>query len=268
MLCSSFLMAAEDESNNTENIRDGAYFDIGIGPKYYSDPFIFNVDKDAVRNDYSSGVAYFINGRYQKNGFFIEFPQGTSKQSGTILSLGYNFLNTEHWSYDLRLAQNHRDLKHKLPKSNFMIKRVTHAKLGLRILGDYGKTHLKLIAAGSTGAKGLYTSGWLSQNYQYNNWNFYSTVGIEYRNEDVVNYFYGISEDEFPDINEIDGLSYYQGKSGFEYTGQVGFDYPMTKHWVFEGFARTTLLPSGITDSPLVDGNSISEAALLVKYVF
>jgi len=255
-------MAAEEvKKEHTENIRDGSYLDIGIGLGYQSDPFIFDDEND-------SGVDIFINGRYQKYGFFVEFPHGTSKQQNTIMSFGYNFLNTEHWSYDFRLAMNHRDLDYKLPKSNIVTKRVSHSKLGLRILGDYGNTHLKLIVAGASGAKGLYVSGWLSQNYQYNNWNFYSTVGIEYRNEDVVNYFYGISENEFLGNNEIDSLPSYQGRSGFEYTGQVGFDYPITTAWVFEGFARTILFPSGITDSPLVDGKAITEAAVLVKYVF
>jgi outer membrane protein len=261
ILSPSVLMAEEVKNENTENIRDGSYLDIGIGLAYQSDPFTYDNEND-------SGLDIFINARYQKYGLFVEFPHGTSKQQNTVLSLGYNFLNTEHWSYDLRLAMNHRDLDYKLPKSQIITRRISHSKLGLRILGDYDNTHVKFIVAGSSGAKGFYASGWLSQNYQYNNWNFYSTVGIEYRNEDVVNYFYGIGEDEFLGNNEINGLPNYHGKSGFEYTGQVGFDYPITTDWVFEGFARTTLLPSGITDSPLVDGNTITEAAVLVKYVF
>jgi outer membrane protein len=258
------LIAAEAvKKESTDNIRDGSYFDIGIGLIYQSDPFIFDNEND-------SGLDIFINGRYQKHGFFVEFPHGTSMQQNTILSIGYNFLNTEHWSYDLRLAMNHRDLDYKLPKSNVVSSRVSHSKLGLRILGDFDNTHLKFIIAGASGdpESGVYASAWLSQNYQYSNWNFYTTVGIEYRNEDVVNYFYGIGENEFSGSNEIPGLPSYQGKSGFEYTGQVGFDYPITTDWVFEGFARTTLLPSGITDSPLVDGNAVTEAAILVKYVF
>ncbi|NQY89607.1 MAG: MipA/OmpV family protein [Colwellia sp.] len=277
MLSPSFLMAAEDKkdkkdkkekTDKTENIRDGAYLDVGIGLRYQTDPFIFDHQSD-------SGLAIFINARYQKYGFFVEFPHGTSEQQNTVLSIGYNFLNTEHWSYDLRLAMNHKQLEYTLPESNIVSTRVSHSKFGLRILGDFDNTHLKFIVASASGpnsifsnANGLYAGGWLSQNYQYNNWNFYSTVGIEYRNEDVVNYFYGIGENEFPGNNEIDGLPYYQGEAGFEYTVQVGFDYPITKDWVFEGFARTTILPSGITDSPLVDGNAVTEAAVLVKYVF
>jgi len=269
ILSPSVLMAAEEVKNeNTENIRDGVYLDVGIGLKYQSDPFTYD-------NENGSGVDVFINGRYQKNGWFVELPHGTSQQQNTIISLGYNFLNTEHWSYDVRLAMNHRDLEYKQPKSNFVSIRTSHSKFGLRILADFDNTHLKFIVAAASGPNGIYSTdnglyagGWLSQNYQYHNWNFYSTVGIEYRNEDVVNLFYGVDEGEFPGSYEIDGLPSYQGESGFEYTGQVGFDYPITKNWVFEGFARTTLLPSGITDSPLVDGNSIIEAAVLVKYVF
>lgn len=217
MLSPSFLVAAEEEKekrDTTENIRDGSYLDIGIGLTYQSDPFIFD-------NENENGLALSVKSRYQKNGFFVELRLGASEQQKSRLSYGYNFLNTEHWSYDFRIATNHRVLEHKLPKSNFVSRRVSQLTSGLRILGDYDNTHLRFIVAESSGAKGLYASGWLSQNYQYNNWNFYSTVGIEYRNEDVVNHFYGISEDGFPRINEIDGLPYYRGKSGFEYTADI-----------------------------------------------
>lgn len=249
LLVPSLALAEED------NPRDGAYLDIGIGLGVESDPFIYDDENE-------SGLMLFINGRYQKNGFFIEFPHGTSKQQSTKLSFGYNFLNTEHWSYDLQLAMNHRDLNHKLPISERISKRVSHSKLGLRILGDYDNTHFKLILAGASGDPdgGLYASAWVSQNYDYYNWNLYGSFGIEYRNEDVVNQFYA--------INEVEGLSYYRGDAGFEYTGQLGASYPINEDWVFEAFARTTLLPSGISDSPLVDGNTIVEAALVVKYVF
>ena len=237
------------------NVRDGAYLDIGIAWGHQSDPFIYDDEDD-------SGLDLLINGRYQKYGLFVEFPHGTSKQQATILSLGYNFLNTEHWSYDLQLAMNHRDLDHQLPVTNRVSRRVSHSKLGLRALGDYDNTHIKLIVAGASGDQdgGLYASAWFSQEYLYYNWNFYGSLGIEYRNDDVVNYFYG--------INEVEGLPYYRGEAGLEYTGQLGTSYPINEDWVFEAFVRTTLLPSGISDSPLVDGNTVIDAALVVKYVF
>jgi outer membrane protein len=248
------VAGGEANSSNTGNIRDGAYFDIGLGYRYKSDPFLFDDDSNG------SGLALFANGRYQKYGLFIELPRGTSKQQSTIISFGYNFLNTQNWSYDLQVAMNHPQLEHQLPISQDVSTRISHSKLGLRVLGDFNNTHLKLIAAAASGGDGLYASAWLSQNYQFYNWNFYTSAGIEYRNEDVVNFFYS--------INEVEGLPLYKGKSGYEYTGQVGFDYPISKDWVFEGFMRGTLLPRGISDSPLVDGNSIIEAGILVKYVF
>lgn len=254
----SLLVTTSFLANSVDNIRDGAYLDIGIGLDVESDPFIFD-------DENGTGFAIYVNGRYQKYGFFVELPLGTSKQQSTILSLGYNFLNTQHWSYDLRLAMNHRDLDHILPVSNRISRRVSHSKLGLRILGDFDNTHIKLILAGASGDQdgGLYTSAWVSKDYQYYNWIFYGSFGIEYRNEDVVDYFYGTYA-----ITETEGLPYYQGESGFEYITQVGFDYPVDENWLLEGFVRTTLLPSGISDSPLVDGSTIFESALVIKYVF
>ncbi|MFT5813503.1 MAG: outer membrane protein [Psychroserpens sp.] len=241
-------------NEKTENIRDGAYLDIGLGARYKSDPFIYDEDKNG------SGLALYVNGRYQKYGLFVEFPRGTSKQQTTVISIGYNFLNTKNWSYDLQVAMNHPQLEHELPESKLLRERISHSKLGLRILGDFDNTHFKLIAAGSSGGDGLYASAWLSHNYQIYNWNLYISAGIEYRNKDVVNYFYA--------INEVEGLPYYRGESGYEYTGQIGFDYPIDVDWVFEGYIRATHLPTGISDSPLVDGDSITEGGVLIKYVF
>ena len=79
------LVVMANEEENTENIRDGAYLDVGIGLKYQSDPFTYDNEND-------SGLDVFINGRYQKNGWFVEFPHGTSQQQNTIISIGYNFL--------------------------------------------------------------------------------------------------------------------------------------------------------------------------------
>jgi len=83
---------------------------------------------------------------------------------------------------------------------------------------------------------------------------------VEYRDEDVVNYFYA--------TNESSGLPYYRGKGGLEFTSQFGFHYPLSKHLVVEGYSRFTLLPSGISDSPLVDGSHVIETGALIKYVF
>jgi hypothetical protein len=46
---------------------------------------------------------------------------------------------------------NHPQLKHELPELKFLSERISHSKLGLRILGGFDNTHFKLIAAGSSG---------------------------------------------------------------------------------------------------------------------
>jgi hypothetical protein len=42
---------------------------------------------------------------------------------------------------------NHPQLEHQLPISQDVSTRISHSKLGLRVLGDFNNTHLKLIAA-------------------------------------------------------------------------------------------------------------------------
>lgn len=249
----SQVVIADEQQQSDKNPRDGSYLELGLGLTYESDPFIYD-------NEGESGLALFVNGRYQKNGFFIEFPHGTQKQQGTVLSFGYNFLNTQHWSFDLRMAMNHRDLDHKLPATGQISRRVSHSKLGLRVLADYDHTQLKFIAAGASGNGDFYASAWASRSFQYKNWNFYASAGVEYRDQEVVNYFYA--------TNESSELPYYRGEAGLEFTTQFGLQYPLNEHWVIESYARFIFLPSGISNSPLVDGSQVTETGALIKYVF
>jgi outer membrane protein len=93
---SNSVAAGEANSSNTGNIRDGAYFDIGLGYRYKSDPFLFDDDPNG------SGLALFANGRYQKYGLFIELPRGTSKQQSYHLDITFLILRTGHMIFRLR----------------------------------------------------------------------------------------------------------------------------------------------------------------------
>ena len=70
------LIAPTQASAEEENIRDGAYLDIGVGQTYKSDPFKYS---DPNRKD--NGLVLGVNGRYQKNGFFVELRFSRTHQN-------------------------------------------------------------------------------------------------------------------------------------------------------------------------------------------
>ena len=250
------------ELPGTDNERDGSYLDLGLGIIDVNDVFIYDDSTDP-------GLTLFFNGRYQKYGFFVEAPRGSGDQRTTVLSLGYNFFNTPNWSFDLQLAMNHRDLEHEfnVDGEELISRRISKAEWGVRAQGTIGQSDLQFVVAKASGSGGVYASAWYTRNFQYRNWHLYSSVGGQYRNESAVNYFYGVSE-TMADRLAMDAVPAYQGKAGIEFSAQVGTSYPVSEDWVFESYLRTTILPGGISDSPLVSEDSITEAAVLVKYVF
>ncbi len=268
ILFTSTSIRADDSSDRSQqnakvdegNSRDGGHLELGAGLVGLSSPFPFDESLD-------SGVTLFLDARYQKYGFFIELPHGSSMFQSTIISFGYNFLNTENWAFDIQHAMNHRDVEYVYTEQGRQVidQRDSHSEPGLRVSGYFEDTDMQFVVARASSfyGGGLYASAWSTNHYQYKNWNYYFSLGVQYRNEEVVNYFYGVNS-----YQTNAELPVYRGKSGLEWTAQIGVDYPITKHWVFESYLRNTVLPEGISHSPLVDDDRITEAAMVIKYVF
>ena len=243
----------------SDNRRDGSYLDVGLG-------WVERSELNGFDN-LESGASFFINGRYQKYGVYIEFPHGSYRQQDTVLSFGYNFYNSEHWSFDIHHSMNHADLTYGFIDSKnsrkISNKRIGGSELGLRVSANFEHNDLQFVLARASGAGGIYAGVWWTRHQQYQNFNFSFSVGAQYRNEKVVQYYYG-----FNDNQPITGMSEYRGEAGIEFTSQISMSYPISESWVFESFIRHTNLPSGISNSPVLNKDSKSTAAVLVKYVF
>jgi MipA family protein len=261
---SSENQIAESETSQDKqlvvNPRDGGYFSIGAG--YFANRKML-LNSDELHSEFSAT----INARYQQNGFFIEFPGRTTNRQNTILSFGYNFLNTEHWSFDGQIAMNHPDityfLTHQETGKQVEDKRVSHSKLGIRAFGTYEDIEISLIAAGSSGKSGPYLGAWLTRNFQYKNLSFHTTAGAEYRSKGSNQFFYGSNENH----NEY-GIDSFQASSGIEWLGEVGVEYPISEKVFVEGFIRGTALPEGVRDSPFVIEDGELQGGLVLHYVF
>jgi outer membrane scaffolding protein for murein synthesis (MipA/OmpV family) len=273
----STTLLAEDNSNN-EDTRSGGYLKIGSGYKYEVTPY----------RDEKSGVAIFISGRYQfNNGLYIEASHGANELSlGN--SVGYNFFNTEHWSFDAHISQAHGstsmrfNLKDAKDESSdikvYHMDRSDTQMLGLRTTGTYGQTTIQFIAAPYSFNKdyddGVFASAWLAHSWQIKNWELYASAGVNYRSKEIVNYYYATSDE----IVSLDTpiIPAYKADGGFDIITQVGLSYPVSESILFESYLRYTDISDSISDSPVMQlfsglndrSDNVTEFGLLFSYVF
>lgn len=245
----------------SENRRDGGYLDLGVG--------LVERSKLAGFNELPSGISWFVNARYQKNGFYLEFPHGSYREQETVLTFGYNFYNSENWSFDLHHSMNHGDLTYEFADNEnskkIEIEREGGSEIGLRIGGVFERSEVQFIVANASGAGGLYAGAWWTHHRQYQNFNFSFSLGAQYRNEKVMQYYYGSGVGgEKATIS----LPEYEGKAGIEYTTQISMSYPLSESLVLESFIRYKELPSDVSKSAVFTKDSQTTAAVLIKYVF
>lgn len=270
MMTNSSVLAENSEVENhmEDESKNGGYLKLGFGYRNKVSPY------KTKENE----VTISIEGRYQwENGLFVELP-GVSNKLSPGISYGYNFYSIDDWNFDLVGNKSHGDINYGVVDGDQSIEidREGSVRAGFRITGSYGSNSIQFIVMpysyNDEYDDGLYTSLWLAKEWQIDNWNVHASAGLQYRSEEILDYYYGISEDISTDNSPT-----YQAKGGFNSTVQFGVDYPISENWVFETYFRYTKLSDSITDSPIISNavkfdnsrsEDITEAAILVSYVF
>ena len=93
----------------------------------------------------------------------------------------------------------------------------------------------------------LYASLWVDRSFQVKNWELYGAFGLEYRSKDMLEYYYGISQE-----SATENFTAYNASSGTDITGEIGASYAISTKWLFESYYRFTRLADSITDSPIM----------------
>lgn len=262
-LAAPSLTFAQETANQN---NDGGFLKVGYGYKHETSPY-----QSAVK-----GGSLFVNGRYQWNGLFVEAFYGANERNEG-LSIGYNFYNTEHWNFDINTVQAHDDINWVIGDGDKVIVQdyENTDMLGLRATGFYDQTTLQFLVApysfNSSYDDGIYASAWLGQSWQLKNWEFHASLGLEYRSEEIMDYYYAISNEQ-----ATEHLTAYDPSAGIDATAQFSLSYPISQHVVFESYLKYTDYSSGVDDSPIMgllsningrDDNK-TEFGLLVSYVF
>jgi len=111
-------------------------------------------------------------------------------------------------------------------------------------------------------------NGWLLDLYYndliiYKNWDIYVGGSLTYYSNNVMNYYYGISEEE---VNQ--DRAYYNPNAGFKGIIEVYAQYPISQKWYFNVGMSQTYYSNVIGRSPLVDKQHITQLMFGVNYVF
>lgn len=266
---STMIMAEEtDYDNDTNSSQSGGFFKLGIGYRFETTPY----------REETNGIGVYIETGYQwENGLFIEAPGVTNKLSPG-LTFGYNFYNTEHWSFDLIAQDSHGEINfyYNDDVSELKLERDSSHRGGLRATGTYDQNIIQFnitpFSDNDEYDDGLHASLWLAKHWQVKNWSIHASAGLEYRSEEILDYYYGVSEE-----SAIGPVSAYTASSGVNTTYQVGADYPIAENWMFESYVRYTDLADSINNSPILQlavdidktrSDNITEAGFFINYVF
>jgi len=246
--------------------RSGGFLKLGFGYNIVTNPY----------NDEENGMSLFLNARYQwESQVFVEAAFYRVLNSG--INIGYNFYNTERWNFDLvtNIAHGANETGFIDQGKVFYKKSDITRMAALRTTGSFDKTTVQFVVApysfNDEYDNALYASVWIDQSFQVKNWELYAAFGLEYRSEDMLDYYYGIEADR-----ATDNFKAYNPSSGIDTTAELGASYPINNKWLFETYYRYTRLADSITDSPIMQfastlesrSKNMTELGILVSYVF
>lgn len=226
--------------------------------------------------------------RAQYKGFFFEVPgRGLGDRDGlyTGPGLGYNFFNTETWSFDAYFTEESNSIKWRFanPEQVYEIYKDSDRRFGLRATGYYDKfltqfTFTPVSLRDEIGGVALSAS--IRRDWQIRNFNIFTSIGAKYRSSDILNYYYGITEEEALRISKItrywdtaEQLNKFYApievSAGTSVNFQLGFEYPLTENWVLGGFYSVAKFADSVKNSPFRAGDATSVmSGLSITYVF
>ena len=226
--------------------------------------------------------------RAQYKNFFLEVPgRGLGDKDGlyTGPGFGYNFFNTDNWAFDAYFSQESSFDKwvFSSPELRYEIPKESDLRFGLRATGYFDKFLTQVIltpASTRDEIGGVALSASIRRDWQIRNFNLYTSIGAKYRSSDILNYYYGITEQEALKIAEVTSywdnaqqLAEFYGPTkidaGTSINFQLGFEYPLTQNWVLGGFYSAVKFADSVKNSPFRAGDATSVmAGLSITYVF
>lgn len=230
----------------------GGFAEISFGLRTEKLPLIGFNDRDVEDSaDMINGIVIAIEGRFQYKRFFAEFLA----DSFNDVTLGYTVLESDQFSLDLVGTQLFSVVERdNLEAFESIEDRDGDFNLGLRGIWYNGDNlmQMEMVRDASHAHNGVIVSAQFGRQYQFRNWNLHTLAGVRYFSENVVDYYFGVSEQE-----STASLQAYNGSDGFMPTAQIGATIPLNEKWLFRASANYSYLPESVRDSPMAQGDEL-----------
>lgn len=292
-LCSHTTLAQETASEDSDGELESFFAISLIGGVTESNL----LDQDFNRIDVSQEFLDInVEIQLRWRGLFYENPGNSQESVDGLFSgdaIGYNVYNSRNWGLDIYAVNAygdhefffgafHEKVNQDTGEATGEVVRTTlnrdrNHRLGLRATGYFSDYLAQIIVTPfsfESEIGGLNLSASLRRTWLYKNWNFYGTVGLNYQSSDILDYYWGLTEAEVQQINEVlrnpaSPYEAYDAGGGLFAVAQAGFEYPISENLVFGGYVTTVARPDAIKESPLsVEGRFLNTAGLSVTYVF
>lgn len=267
VLCNVLPAAAGDLSSDIRkgasapDNRNGGYIEIGLGVESYTNPVVGWPEGNSRGEVHTQGFID-ISARYQYACLFGEIFSQSLEQ----FTLGCNFYNGDHWSFDwVGLAQHPEMNPDNTKEYRGLHKRRYDFMSGPRATAYYGNYILQFHALtdiSNTHHGELYSLK-VARHWQHRNWTFHGILGATYRSQQIADYYFSIDESEGSALYPA-----YQAPAAMAYVAELGATYPVSEKWVFRGFIRRVQLESEAVNSPLILDDHGDVIATSLSYVF
>lgn len=204
-----------DQSSESEN-----FFEVGLGLNAFNRAMISIDDKEDL------DIVITLIGSYNWHNFFVDL----GNQSPDSIVFGYTAYNTENWSFDVIFTGPGSGLINKDNQVNYegIDERDVNTMLGGRLTGYLGESVVQLTAKhGLTSSNsGIVASALIGRNWQVRNLNFHGIFALSFRQAQLNDYYYGVSEEEAARTN----FAAYDGKSSLNFDSSLGLTYPISEN--------------------------------------
>lgn len=241
---------------NKCNKRDGFHYAFSFVSSSGDDFY----DPSGEATDLNTYASY----RIQLASFFVETPGMATRRIHGLYAgraWGFNFYNSDQWRLDLYKQRDTRGIR---DLEGIQV-RNKHSRAGVRLTGFFDSSLLQVnVSPYSTSDQkddGVAASLSYSHFWQVKNWSLYGSAGVQFQPKEVVNFY------------EEQPTSFDNRSDRINHDVEVGFEYPLSKKWVFGGFASysqsNTTVPGSEVFNDMADGEKASgfRSGLLLSFV-
>lgn len=265
------LAASQGLEPTVTPLADGGYLELGA---------VFDVSRSIraqsdsdERRDADAVFGFYAAGAWRRGALFVEGQRGGLDGA----SLGATVWHDERRRLDLLAAHLSGTIELNLggdaddgnadeeQRNADLLQRDTlFGSSGFRYREYHGDTLLQATAVMDwSNGNGALLGAHVGRQWQLGNWNLQGILGARWASGTLVDFVYGVDEDE-----ATDRFAAYEGRDTLFGEADLGITRALGRDWVLRSNLRVRQFGDGITDSPLVAADRAVAVEAGVAYVF